>query len=282
MAGIALGLACATFWGIADFMGGIQARRVPALSVVLWSELASTGLLVAVLVVLGEHPPVEAMAWGALAGTLGAVALTAFYRGLAVGLMSIVAPISAAGAAIPVVAGILGGEGPTGLEWPGILLAVAGVILVSLPANDSAHAEGDRALALRLAVAAALGFGLFFVIVDAGTRATDASPLWVIGGVRVGSLLALGAIAAARPAMAAFPRGRMGAIAGLGLLDTTATSLFAFATTRASIGVVSVLASQYPVVTIALARGILRERLTPVQRVGVGLALGGVGLLGAG
>jgi drug/metabolite transporter (DMT)-like permease len=263
-------------------MGGIQARRVPALSVVLWSEMASTGLLVAVLVVLGEQPPGGAMAWGALGGALGAIALTAFYRGLAVGLMSIVAPISAAGAAIPVVAGLLGGEAPTAVEWPGILLAVAGVVLVSLPGDDGVQPQGDRALALRLAVAAALGFGLFFVIVDAGTRATDASPLWVIGGVRVGSLLTLGAVGVARPAMAALPRGRMGPVAVLGILDTTATSLFAFAATRASIGVVSVLASQYPVVTMALARGLLRERLTPVQRMGVGLALGGVGLLAAG
>jgi hypothetical protein len=59
---VALGLGCAFFWGIADFMGGIQSRRLPALSVVLWSQLASTLVLMAVL--LWRAEPVPLAWWG--------------------------------------------------------------------------------------------------------------------------------------------------------------------------------------------------------------------------
>jgi drug/metabolite transporter (DMT)-like permease len=190
---VALGLGCAFFWGIADFMGGIQSRRLPALAVVLWSQLASTLVLMAVLLWRAEPVPVGVVGWGALAGGAGGVALMLFYRGLAVGVMSIVAPISAAGAIVPVIFAIVTGEVPTPLEGTGIAAAVAGVVLVSRPAQV-ARDVGARArrLSVALAVGAAIGFGSFYVIVDQATAGSTASPLLVMGGVRVGSLITLG------------------------------------------------------------------------------------------
>lgn len=293
--GVVLGLGCAAGWGVANFIAGTQSRRLPALSVVLISEVLSTPVMLLVLLSLGERPPPEAILWGAAAGCFGVIGLTAFYAAMGLGMLSVVAPISAVGAAIPVAVALLRGEVPGPVQGAGIAVALLGVVLVSRPpggseealpaegpgrAEDPAPADARRALAL--AVAAAAGFGLFFVLADAGTSATARSPLWVIAGARAASLVLLGTAAALRPAGVVWPGRRLPLIAAMGLVDTTASVLFVLATTRGSIAVVSVLASLYPVVTVLLARLWLKERLGGIQAVGASLAIGGVALLGAG
>jgi drug/metabolite transporter (DMT)-like permease len=278
---VALGLGCALCWGIGDFVGGTQSRRIPALAVVFWSHVASGLVMFGIVLSLEQTVPVPTIAWGALAGGVGGLALMAFYRGLAVGVMSIVAPIAASGAVVPVVWGVVAGETPGALEWAGIVAAVAGVVIVSRPAADEAI-PGSRRLSLLLAGAAGLGFGTFFVIVDHAADLVEMGPVWVMAGVRLGSLLTLGSIGLMRPREARWPGRRMPVIAALGLVDITATTLFAFASVEGNIAVVAVVSSQYPVVTIALARAFLGERLSAAQAAGAVLALAGVGLLSAG
>ncbi|CAN5184071.1 EamA family transporter [soil metagenome] len=280
---LVLGLGCALCWGFADFGGGLQARHLPALAVVLWSQIAGSIVLGVAILATEQSPPLDAVVWGAAAGAVGGVALLLFYRGLAVGLMSVVAPVSACGAAVPLVVALVRGEVPTPIESVGLLVAVAGVVLVSRPSGKrDLHPSVDRRTVLALALGAALGFGLFFVLIDQGTAATEASPLWVIGGVRVGSLLTMAALTVARPAALRWPGRRMGPVAAVGVLDTSASILLAFATVHGNLGVVAVLASQYPIVTVTLARLFLSERLSGFQAAGVAMALAGVGLLNFG
>ncbi|MBA3728294.1 MAG: DMT family transporter [Actinobacteria bacterium] len=172
---------------------------------------------------------------------------------------------------------------PTPIESVGLLVAVAGVVLVSRPSGKGEFQPSvDRRTVLSLALGAALGFGLFFVLLDQGTAATEASPLWVVGGVRVGSLLTMAALTVARPAALRWPGRRMGPVAAVGVLDTVASILLAFATVHGNLGVVAVLASQYPIVTVTLARLVLAERLSGLQAAGVAMALAGVAVLNFG
>jgi drug/metabolite transporter (DMT)-like permease len=219
----------------------------------------------------------------------------------------VVAPIAACGAVVPVLVAPLRGERPGALAVLGIVAAVAGVVLVSRSPDPRQHpgpegsgrggpgnllgvprsvgAPEDRAPArvLALALGAALGFGLFFVFVDAGTATAGASPLWVVAGARASSLLVLVAIAlAGRRAEAAWPGRRIVPVALVGIADTSANLLFALAATGGNLAVVGVLGSLYPVATVVLARWLLRERLSAGQNAGVVLALTGVGLLAAG
>lgn len=280
---LVLGLGCALCWGFADFGGGLQARHLPALAVVLWSQFAGSIVLGVAILSTAQSPPVDALVWGAVAGAVGGIALLSFYRGMAVGLMSVVAPVSACGAVVPVVVALVRGEVPTPIESVGLLVAVAGVVLVSRPSGErQPHPSVDRGTVMALALGAALGFGLFFVLIDQGTAVTEASPLWVIGGVRVGSLITMAALAAVRPAAWRWPGRRMGPVAAVGVLDTGASILLAFATVHGNLGVVAVLASQYPIVTVTLARLVLSERLSAWQAVGVAMALAGVALLNFG
>jgi EamA-like transporter family. len=54
------------------------------------------------------------------------------------------------------------------------------------------------------------------------------------------------------------------------------------ATTRGALSIVAVIGSLYPVVTVLLARGLLKERISRLQALGVALALAGVGMVSAG
>jgi drug/metabolite transporter (DMT)-like permease len=313
-AGVPLGLSSGLCWGAADFFGGIQSRRLPALTVAFWSQLAGALGLAIALAIEGVRPAATGIARGLAAGVGSGCALVLFYRSLAEGTMSMVAPISACGAIVPVAAALLTGNQPGILAALGVLATIAGVILVSRPhtparfappavegdpASPASPARGGRRV-VAMALGSALGFGLFYVFVDAGAASTagtaattgaaaaagtagsHGSPLWVIAGARMSSLAILSMIAlVSRRSALRWPGRRIGAVALVGIGDTGANLLFAYAATTGNLAVVGVLGSLYPVATVVLARWLLRERLSGGQNVGVVLALTGVVLLAA-
>jgi drug/metabolite transporter (DMT)-like permease len=303
-AGIPLGLSSGLCWGAADFFGGIQSRRLPALTVAFWSQLAGALALAIALAIEGVRPDATGIAWGLAAGVGSGCALVLFYRSLAEGTMSVVAPISACGALVPVTAAVITGNQPGTLAALGVLATVAGVVLVSRPHNPGRSAppakEGNPTNSARggrrvvaMALGSALGFGLFYVFVDAGAASTTGaaaagtagshgSPLWVIAGARMSSLAILSMIALfSRRSPLRWPGRRIGAVALVGIGDTGANLLFAYAATTGNLAVVGVLGSLYPVATVVLARWLLGERLSGGQNAGVILALAGIGLLAA-
>ena len=279
---ITLGLGASLFWGTADFFGGMQARRVPALAVTIWSQLAGGLLLLTVLLARGDAPSPRALAFGAAAGVFGGTALLAFYRALAEGTMSVVAPVSAGAGVVPVVAAFVRGTPPTAPEIAGIAIALAGIVLVSRTSTPQQHPGGRPGAVVGLALYAALGFGLYFVMVHAGSDGPGGSPLWTVATGRASSLALLLAIASSGRSAAPWPGRRLPQLALVGLFDSSANVLFAYASTRGNLGVVGVLSSLYPVVTVVLARLVLAERLSWSQSAGVVVTFLGVGLLAGG
>jgi drug/metabolite transporter (DMT)-like permease len=289
--GVPLGLGSGLCWGAADFFGGIQSRRLPALTVAFWSQLAGALALAVALAVEGAPPATTGFAWGLAAGVGSGCALVLFYRGLAEGTMSVVAPISACGAIVPVAAALLTGDQPGALAGLGVLAAITGVVLVSRTSGTSGTPGGTPespggarrpGRLLAMALGSALGFGLFYVFVDAGTAGSPGAALWVIAGARASSLVMLSTIALVGGGSAlCWPGRRIGPVALVGIGDTGANLLFAYAATAGNLAVVGVLGSLYPVATVVLARWLLGERLSGGQNAGVVLALTGVGLLAA-
>jgi drug/metabolite transporter (DMT)-like permease len=282
---VALGLGSSLCWGLADFFGGLQSRKRAMLAVLLVSQgVALLLLLPLALALADEGPSAAAVGWAAMGGSAGVIALAAFYRGLAIGTMSVVAPISATGAAVPVLVGLAEGERPGVLQVAGMAAALVGVILASResePAEDAGdeHRAAGRA-AIGLALVAAVGFGTFFVGVDKASATAEVP--WVIVVSRSCSLvLVLIAALVARPGL---PRdaGSVGALAMIGVLDLGANGLFALATTEGLLSVVAVLGSLYPAVTVVLARFVLAERVSGSQQLGIGLTLLGVIAISAG
>jgi drug/metabolite transporter (DMT)-like permease len=270
----ALALSAAAFFGLADFVGGVASRRLALVVVLAVSQLASLAAIGAVVLLRGDGPPAgKPVALAILAGGLGIGALAALYRALAVGSMSVVAPIAGTAAVIPVIAGVVIGERPSAVQNIGIALALVGVVL----ASRTAGAAGRSGVGL--AVLAAIGIGFFLVAFDA---ASEPDPYWASLVQRTTAVTILWTVLLAlRAPLRLAPRDRL-VLPVIGLLDIAGTTAFAVATTTGLIGVISVLVSLYPVVTVALARFVLHERLTRLQAAGVAVALAGIGLITAG
>src|SRR6059058_3250323 len=165
-------------------MGGIKSRTYSAIAVLFTIEMSGLALALVVLAVVQDPFPSTRAALCAIgAGTAGIIALAAFYRALAIGTMSIVAPISATGSAVPVIVGLASGEHPGAVQLAGIAAAAVGVVLASRGADhgDDARGRAGRA-SIGLALVAALGFGGFFVGMD---RAADADILWALFAARI-------------------------------------------------------------------------------------------------
>jgi drug/metabolite transporter (DMT)-like permease len=271
----AAALLASVAWGVADFLGGLKSRTVHVLVVLLLAQVSGVLAIGLVVAIAGNAPPGSSVLWAALAGVFGTVGLAAFYRGMAVGSMSVVAPIAAVGAVVPVVFGITTGDDVSRLQLLGFALALSGVALASF---ERQVGEVRLAAGVPWAIAAVIGFGGYYVPMH---EASEQDFLWaaLVFRATVG-LLALSAWLAVRPAIRA-ARGHLGGIALIGILDTAGNTLFAAAASLGEVSVVSVLATLYPVTTVALAALVLTERLERLQLVGVVSALAGVVLISA-
>ncbi len=281
MVAAALGFGTALCWGLADFLGGLRTRRLTLAAVLLVSQL--TGL--AAIVVVVSVGRLEAPALGEIAPALGAGAcqlagIAALYRALAIGTMSVISPISASGAAVlPVVVGVATGERPASLQLAGMAAAFTGVVLATR-APASAGAGASPRQALWLAAVAALGFGGFYVGMNAAVA--EAEPFWALLAARASAAaVLLTVLLCLRPRVGA-TRADLPSLAAIGLLDVGANACFTLGTDTGLLSVVSVLASLYPVATVVLARALLAERLVALQAAGVAVALAGVALIAAG
>lgn len=288
MIAILLALSAALSWGTGDFLGGMASRRFALLWVLLASAFGGVLLAGAGTLISGDGlPKQEHLALAAFAGLAGLVALAAFYQALAIGTMSIVAPITATGSAIPVLWGVVGrGESLTLFAVLAILVAVSGVILASRE-QDRAETTGvDDATHRRsilLAIVAALGFGTIFTLI---AEAGEESIFWPAVVLKLTTLacvvLILVAAGSRRETWGARPRGKEWLFPlVIGFFDVGANMTFAAAAQRGALAITSVVSSLYPVITVLLAFFFLHERLAVSQRVGVVMALVGVVMLAA-
>lgn len=280
MAAIALSLCASACWGLADFAAGLKSRRLGALTVLTWVEASGLVATLAIIVATGEPlPDGRTTIYAVCAGAAGVSALGAFYRALSLGTMSIVAPISATGVMLPVIVGIVSGDTLTVLIGVGIVVTIAGVLLASREEVDELEHGGPNRQAILLAVATALGFGLYFSFADI---AADGSVLWLLAAGRIVALPFLLALAVHRRAPLLPTPSDRGQLLLIGCADLGATGLYGLATIRGALSIVSVIGALYPVVTVLLARAILHERLSRTQAAGVVLALAGVATVSAG
>ncbi|GAB3862465.1 EamA family transporter [Dactylosporangium cerinum] len=275
MIGLLLAALSGLVWGVGDFAGGKASQRVDAVTVVVLSKAASIPLLLVYLVLMPASPYPGVVGWGAAAGVFGVLGMMVFYKAMAGGAMTIVAPVSAVTTALlPLAAGLLQGERPGVLALTGAGCAIAAIGLVSLaPSDDSVRVSGGL---IGLALAAGIAFGLFFICLSAAGDAADAAGgdagMWPILGAQLAAV-GLGAPLLLRRRGAPRPSGApLRWLLGAGMLDMTANALYILAVQRGDLSIIAPVASLYPVTTVLLAMFVDRERLRPVQLAGLGLA----------
>ena len=251
---------------------------MPSLLVMAASQpfgLAALGLAVAIR---GTGIPGGEVAWSALSALLGTVGLFAFYRGMAAGAISVVAPIAALSAAIPVIWGVaVDGDHVGGLQAIGFVAAIGGSVAASLEIRPG---RTQVAAGVGWAALAMLAFGAYYVPMHA---ASTQDWLWPTFLFRCTSVTLVWSVVLIRRLRPTGLRGHWPALIAIGFLDTGGNALFAAASSsHGLLSVVSVLASLYPVVTVLLARLVLGERVQRTQDAGVLLVLAGVVLITAG
>jgi drug/metabolite transporter (DMT)-like permease len=268
-----LALASSACWGTSDFFAGLFSRRRPAVAVVGWTQaLAFVVLCVVVLAQLGDVTWSGWPLWSVAAGLSGLTGLLCFYTALSTGTMGVVAPIAALGVAVPVLLGVATGDEPSAWTWVGILVAVVGVTLASGP-----ELSGDVSTRpVVLAGVAAVGFGLALFCLDRGARTSTLMTLW---GMRCTSVVVFTVVALVARSLGGVVAREVPVLLLIGCGDVLANALFAIASSRGQVSVASVLGSLYPVMTILLARIVLKERLRPIQQFGALLSLAGAGII---
>ncbi len=270
-----LALLASALWGTSDFGGGLISRRLhPSAAVLISQAIALAGLLV--LLPFRSLQAGGYLLVAAAAGVIATASLAAFYRAMATAPMSLVAPITAGGTCIPVLAGLARGDRLNVFQGIGVVVTLVGIVLAAGPEFRGGVAGHRQALGY--AIGAGAGFGVAYTLL-ALAAGTDLYGTLLLQ--RTGGLLLLGPVVL----RAGILRGirlspcDLAALAAIGICDIVANGAYALAASRGDLSVAAVLASLYPVVTALLARGILAERLRRVQSFGVIAALGGVILL---
>jgi drug/metabolite transporter (DMT)-like permease len=279
-----LALLASLVWGTSDFVGGLLARRLAVTALVLCSQ--ALGLVVLIAVLSGGGLWVDdgrSILWGAVGGLVGIAALGAFYRGLAVGPMSIVSPVASVGVLIPFAGGLVTGERPQPIQLVGAGLAILGVMVAARP-EDPGDASRGHLLPVLLGVASALGFGLVLLAVQEGSKGSVAMTLVSMRavGVCVLGLATLVLLPTSRRVVGWPHRRDLAGVAVVGTFDLGANALYALAGRGHLLSVAAVLSSLYPAVTALFAWAVLKERLGRVQAAGVAGALAGVVMLASG
>jgi drug/metabolite transporter (DMT)-like permease len=272
---IALGALVALAYGSGDFLGGISAKRLPTVTVLLVSQ--SFGLAAAVVLVVALRdppPPAHIFVLSAVAGVVAVMALGLLFRGLALGRMSIVAPLSAIGGGVlPVVWGLLRGERPSALALAGVGVALVAAAIVGRGAEHDPAVTISPRLELALGAGAGVGFGVVFILF---AESSSGSGMWPVLIARCASVPVLAIAAVVLGHSPRIARADLAPVAGAGLCDVGANALVVLAVRRGLLSLVAPVASLYPATTVVLARLVLHERIGR-QRAG-GLALGLVGL----
>ena len=279
---IGLGLAASAFWGASDFLGGLATRKAHVVMVVAMAHGLSLGLLL--VIALATHAPVPSRPialLGLCAGAFGGVALILYYQALSMGKMGITTALTGLlTALVPVVFSFFTQGTPKSSQIAGFAVAAVAIALIAY-----APAGRPRPLALGLATLSGVAFGVFLVVLKVGSAH---SLIWQLIFSRVASAALAGGIVlwmVLRSSNGAGWRKQAGTnrffwIAGsAGVLEATGSLLYMQSASEGRLDVAAVLASLYPVVTILLAAGFLKERTSSSQAVGMALALGAVVLV---
>jgi len=305
---VVIGLVAALIFGSADFFGGLAAKLISPIRVTAITAAAGLVLLLAVAPFVGGSWSGGAILWGGLSGVTGALAISLLYACLAIGPMSILSPLTAVvSAVVPMTWGLVGGDRFAPIGYIALGLALVAVVLVGFVPERGAVRPRPRGIVM--AIGSGLMIGVFLILIDATPHDSGLVPLIMNRSVNAAIMFAtVGLLALWQPARQRARR-RAGSSAGGdsaggdagvdgatavrvggwrpglvlatagGVVDATANILMLIGLRIGDLSVIAVLTAMYPAGTIILAAVVLRERIAPVQWVGLVLAIAAAAML---
>ena len=269
-----LALLASFSWGTADFLAGIESRRTTAWTAALAGQTVACLTLLAMLAIMAPARPSTALIAPAVAGgAVGAAGVVLQYRAFTLLDLSVVSPIIAGAALVPVLWGVAIGERPSPLQLVGVVTTLVGIVLIARRASQPAATRRADRTGILMAVGSAAALGLFLVALDYGG---DADPYWTVTVARTTALVALALAAGVSRPSVRLRRDAVPALLLMGLLIAAANVLFTSATTLGYLSIVAVLGWLNPAVTIMWARVLLHERLRPLQVIAAVLVFAGI------
>ena len=272
---VALALVAAFLSGSADYLGGRSSGSHDSLHVGFVSQLTNLVLLPIFAFAIGwQRLHGGDVLLGLLGGTAGGAAYIVFFRALAGGRMSVVAPLAALTTAlVPVTVDLVTGVSLSGGRWVGIVLA-----LLAIPALAFRRDDGVGSLSLHAEITSAVvsgaGFAVFFMAVG---HTSIESGQWPVVFAAVGGTVTVGVLCVVRrvPVVTRPPRLAVWA----GVLMAAAALAINHALQLGPIAVATVLGSLYPLATTALANRFDREPVSSINIGGILLAVAGAALI---
>jgi drug/metabolite transporter (DMT)-like permease len=270
-------LVSSVMYGCSDFVGGATSRFAPPVWVAAFGQTVSIVFVVPAALIAGSEQVTGVdVGWSLAGGLAGAFGLGLFYSAMGRGLISLVVPVTAVvGATLPVTYALTRGERPGTVALAGIILALGAIVIVSMLPGDGAPVSAGI---VATSVGAGVLFGGFIIMLS---RTSDDAGLWPAALSRLSCAAGLLALAPTVTRKLAGMRGALPACLAIGAFEAAGMIMFLLALQRGPVSVASVLISLYPVTTVLLAVGLLGERPSRLQLVGVALALGAVVLISA-
>lgn len=266
-----LATSTSALFGVADFLGGMASRRESAFAVTAAAHAVGVVLFVLALLIFPSPFSAQAVVAGLAAGVSGGIGVVSLYAALARGRMSVVAPLTAAlSGSLPALYDFAKGSQLSTTSVFGLVLALAATVIVSATSGDGGDGAPQMpASAIVLSLVAGVGFAGSFIAFSLAGQETG---FWPLASARITSFAMLAAVTFARRRTLGIDPSVRRATLATGTLDAMANVTMLTAIRIGPLAVASVLGSLYPVVTVLLARVVLKERLRGLQRVGVAIA----------
>ncbi|WP_428390672.1 EamA family transporter [Lichenicoccus sp.] len=283
---IEFGLLTALLYGISDYVAKFASRAVGVWRTLFWGELCSASLL-SLWIVLGHAAPAGVFrlpfsVWAvAIAANLTILSATAlFYRALSIGRFAVVMPIVATYGAITALLAAAFGQPLGAVALGGIAIAVLGGALASVPVPiESGRTVRPAGIGLAAAAALLYGVGFFAQAHYAVPKLGSLIPVWLYYGL--GVILLGSAAAVLRRDLSPPSFTQLPVVLGTGLAASAAFLALTLAVTGGNIAVPTVLASLASVVTVVLARVLIKEQVATHQWAGIAAVIGGLVILHA-
>ncbi len=279
MTSVFLGLGAALAWGVHDLLVRHVSQRIAVVTALFTVLSIGTAACLPFAILWGDWQgmSVRATALSAVSGAAYVVGCIGLYRAFAEGPVKLVAPIIGAYPILSVGWAAVSGTEILPGQWLAVAVIILGVTLVAILSDPEDDAR-KRVLAIAWAMVAGIGFAATFALGQAATRVGADWPVLMLTRVTAVTLV-LGLLVLQAPRL---PRGaaHLGILSGMGLLDATALGLVTFAGTLPNPEFAAVTTSIFGVVTIILARLILKEPMSLPEWAGVSVVFLGVLLLG--